>query len=115
MLLETATCWIDEKLVKLGCRIGRSGDAELLLNFLRQIHHENRPAMAVGNGGMDYGDFYWGLCRDYYRDPFPHSLLSTRESLGIHLEGASHLLVKQGGLRKSEGCRLSGFNHGFRV
>ena len=33
----------------------------------------------VGNGGMDYGDYYWGLYRGYYRDPFPHSLLSTRE------------------------------------
>ena len=29
--------------------------------------------------GMDYGDYYWGLYRDYYRDPFPHSLLSTRQ------------------------------------
>ena len=28
---------------------------------------------------MDYGDYYWGLYRDYYRDPFPHSLLGTRE------------------------------------
>ena len=28
---------------------------------------------------MNYGDYYWGLYRDYYRDPFPHSLLSTRE------------------------------------
>ena len=28
---------------------------------------------------MDYGDYYWGLYRDYYRDPFPHCLLSTRE------------------------------------
>ena len=26
---------------------------------------------------MDYGDYNWG--RDYYRDPFPHSLVSTRE------------------------------------
>ena len=24
----------------------------------------------VGNGGMDYGDYYWGLYRGYYRDPF---------------------------------------------
>ena len=24
----------------------------------------------VGNGGMDYGDYYWALCSDYYRDPF---------------------------------------------
>ena len=29
---------------------------------------------------MGYGDYYyWGLYRDYYRHPFPHSLLSTRE------------------------------------
>ena len=31
----------------------------------------------AGNGGMDYGGYY----RGHYRDPFPHSLLSTRESL----------------------------------
>ena len=29
---------------------------------------------------MGYGDYYWGLYRDYYRDPFPHSLLSAREN-----------------------------------
>ena len=23
---------------------------------------------------MGYGDYYWGFYRDYYRDPFPHSL-----------------------------------------
>ena len=28
---------------------------------------------------MDIGDYYWGLYRDYYRDSFPHSLLSTRQ------------------------------------
>ena len=28
---------------------------------------------------MDYRDYYMGLYKDYYRDPFPHSLLSTRE------------------------------------
>ena len=28
---------------------------------------------------MGYGDNYWGLYGDYYRDPFPHSLLSARE------------------------------------
>ena len=33
----------------------------------------------VGNGGMDYEDYYWGLYGDYYRDPFPQSLLSTRQ------------------------------------
>ena len=27
---------------------------------------------------MGYGDYYWAFfCGDYYRDPFPHSLLST--------------------------------------
>ena len=31
---------------------------------------------------MDYGDYYGGLYRDYYRDPLPHSLLSTKEFLG---------------------------------
>ena len=28
---------------------------------------------------MGYGDYCWGLYRDYSRDPFPHSLLSTRQ------------------------------------
>ena len=32
----------------------------------------------AGNGGMRYWDYYWGLYRGYYTDPFPHSLLSTR-------------------------------------
>ena len=31
----------------------------------------------VGNGGMSYGHYYWGLYKNYYRDPLPHSLLST--------------------------------------
>ena len=35
-------------------------------------------------GGMDYRDYYWGLHRGYYRDPFPHSLLSTREMKWQH-------------------------------
>ena len=30
---------------------------------------------------MDYGDDFWGLYRHYYRDPYPHSLLSTRQLL----------------------------------
>ena len=29
---------------------------------------------------MDYVDCYWGLYRDYFWDPFPHSLLSTRQT-----------------------------------
>ena len=38
---------------------------------------EQRKAVwfLVGNGGMDSGDYDWGV----YRDPFPHSLLSTRQ------------------------------------
>ena len=37
-----------------------------------------------GNGLWDY---YWGLYRDYYTDPFPHSLLSTRQFLTIRVLG----------------------------
>ena len=29
---------------------------------------------------MGYGDCYWSLYRNYYGDPFPHSLLRTRQS-----------------------------------
>ena len=32
---------------------------------------------------MGYEDYYRRLYRDYYRDPFPHSLLRTRQSLGL--------------------------------
>ena len=37
---------------------------------------------------MDYGDYHWGIYRDYHRDPFPHSLLRTRQmrALGFRLE-----------------------------
>ena len=52
--------------------------------FLRESDLVGRPDLRfytvwflVGNGGMGYGDYYWGLDRGYYRDPFPHSLLST--------------------------------------
>ena len=31
--------------------------------------------------------------RDYYRDAFPHSLLSTRQSIGLLVVGASPLAV----------------------
>ena len=34
---------------------------------------------------MDYGDDYWGLYKDYYWDPFPHSLLRTRQFRGLRL------------------------------
>ena len=29
---------------------------------------------------MGYSDYYKGPLRDYHRDPFPHSLLSTRQT-----------------------------------
>ena len=32
-------------------------------------------------GGRIFGDYYWGLYRDCYRDPFPRSLLSTRQTM----------------------------------
>ena len=41
-----------------------------------------------GNG---YGDYYWGLYRGYCRDPFPHSLPSTRQfSPGAALSHLAH-------------------------
>ena len=61
---------------------------------------------------MDYGDYYWGVYRDYYRDPFPdkfscpcsgwrlpgtylnpHSLLSTRQKNAIIRVGVSAPLI----------------------
>ena len=33
---------------------------------------------------MGYGDYYKGTLRDYHRDPFPHSLLRTRESFAVY-------------------------------
>ena len=41
----------------------------------------------AGNEGMDIGDGYWGLCRGYYRDPFPNSLLSARQYTGCRVYG----------------------------
>ena len=32
---------------------------------------------------IQYRDYYWGLYRDYNRDPFPHSLLSIRQIMRI--------------------------------
>ena len=66
---------------------------------------------------MDYGDYtyYWGLYRGYYGDPFPHSLLSTREffaevsKLGmkpIPGPGLAHALA-------SENPKPSGFGAGL--
>ena len=36
----------------------------------------------AGNGGMGHWDYYWALYRDHYKDPFPHSLLSTKQKFG---------------------------------
>ena len=41
----------------------------------------------AGNGGIDIGDYYWGLYRDCYRDPFPHSLLSSRQLMPLVVVG----------------------------
>ena len=43
--------------------------------------------------GMGYGDYYWGLYRGYYRDPFPHSLLRTRQLCGgtVSLAGCTSM------------------------
>ena len=49
---------------------------------------------------MGYWDYFWGTLRDYHRDPFPHSLLRTRE-LGV--EG-----VKGGGVLGISGLKLEG-------
>ena len=35
---------------------------------------------------MDYGDYCWGLYRDYYRDPFP-TQQQTVFGLGLGLHG----------------------------
>ena len=53
---------------------------------------------------MDYGDYYSGLYRDYYRDPFPHSLLSTRQRNpgAFLLEDAFHLGNEGPGTPNSE-------------
>ena len=57
--------------------------------------------------GLDYRDYYLGLYRDYYRDPFPHSLLSTRE---IVMEGCGGAECVQ-----SQGFRKGSEDLGFWV
>ena len=42
---------------------------------------------------MDYGDCYWGLYRDSRKDPFPDSLLSTRQSTISTRAGSSGALI----------------------
>ena len=48
---------------------------------LRMLQRLKTVWFLVGNEGMEYGAYYWGVYRDYYRDPFPHSLLSTRRKM----------------------------------
>ena len=52
---------------------------------------------------MDYGDYYWGLYRDYYWDPFPHSLLRTRHCFGPRLSRAD-LRFRPSRLGKMKTC-----------
>ena len=58
------------------------GDERLAGALLKLLQEALTIGSLVGNGGMDYGDYFWRLYRDYYRDPFPHSLLSTRQTIG---------------------------------
>ena len=44
---------------------------------------------------MDYGDYYWKIYRDYYRDPFPHSLLSLSGRAGKMTRRAEPLNPKR--------------------
>ena len=57
---------------------------------------------------MDYGDYYWGLFRDYYGDPFPHSLLSRQcYPSGVRVLGFGALawiIVELAPLVQSSGC-----------
>ena len=43
---------------------------------------------------MDIGHYYWGLYRDYYRDPFPHSLPSTRQTKELRVSSNRGLATK---------------------
>ena len=44
------------------------------------LNADNAVWFFVGNGGMGYRGYYKGPLRDHHRDPFPDSLLSTREN-----------------------------------
>ena len=57
---------------------------------------------------MDYGDDYWRSYRDYHRDPFPHSLLSTRQIMIMMV------MISIPGLQWSEGGLLQGCHKGLR-
>ena len=45
----------------------------------KEDDQKTTPWCLGGKGGMDYRDYFGGLYRDYYGDPFPHSRRSTRE------------------------------------
>ena len=42
---------------------------------------------------MGYGDYYWGLCRDYKRDPFPHSLRTRQNCLALREVGLRYVRI----------------------
>ena len=44
---------------------------------------------------MDIGDYYWGPSRGgHYRDPFPHSLLRTRQKKEAPRQSVKELLTE---------------------
>ena len=63
---------------------------------------------------MGYEDYYWGLFLDYCRDPFPHSLLSTRQTSWtkgpgfVDVEKLCGLRALGYGLREDRSCGLRG-------
>ena len=57
----------------------RTADSQIGCNGPRDKNLSTKtPWCFVGNGGMDIGDYYWGLYKGSM-DPFPHSLLRTRQ------------------------------------
>ena len=66
---------------------------------------------------MDYGDYYWGLYRDYYRDSFPHSLVRTKQFFSRGRRRGCTASCSSDGKRLF-GCQRPGFGlgvWGFRV
>ena len=61
---------------------------------------------------MGSWDYYRGTLRDYHTDPFPHSLLRTREAYSyggfMNLLGLVHILSLQAFRRKSFCFRVQG-------
>ena len=55
---------------------------------------------------MHYGDYYWGLYRDNYRDSFPHYLLSIRQLIFSGTENAYDIMKLVCDCRASAGSLL---------